>query len=123
MPEAYLQKDRRVNPRVDAIIPIVFRVLDDPKEIRSIRDRGKKEVHHPTLNVSLGGMYIVADQTLEQGNILSFDIPIPGVVKKLNAMAEVVWSNEMGGGIRFLAMKNNDLKTFKAYIDKASLSD
>ncbi len=122
MPEAYLLNERRVDPRFDIKIPIIFKVLDHPKAM-NIHDRGRKEIHHPTLNVSLGGMYIVAGHELEEGNILSFDIAVPGLAKKLKAMAEVVWSNEMGGGIRFLSMKDGDLNAFKTYLARASSDD
>ncbi len=120
MPEAFLLKEKRVHPRITVKIPLVFEVIDDQEEIDSLHNRKKKEVHHPTLNVSLGGMFIMAGQPLKDGNILNLEILIPGSLKKLNLTAEVVWSNEMGGGIQFLTIDKGDMKSLKAYLDKVS---
>lgn len=122
MPEAFLLKEKRVHPRISVKIPLVFRVIDDQEEIKSLQDRKKKEKHHPTLNVSLGGMFIAAGQPLKDGNILSLEILIPGSAKKIKATAEVVWSNDMGGGIQFLTIGEEDMKAFKIYLSRVSSS-
>ncbi len=119
MPDAYLLNEKRVAPRITVKIPITFRVINDRGKIESLRDRDEKGKNSHTLDISLGGMFILAGQTLKGGNILSLVILIPGSKKKLKAFAEVVWTNEMGGGVRFLAMKENDMKSFKAYLDMA----
>ena len=120
MPEAYLLKERRVYPRISLKIPVVFRVLDDQEEIKSVIELRKKEKHGHTMDVSLGGLCIVTDQPLREGSILSLEITIPDLAKALKAMAEVVWSSESGGGIRFLTMDENDMETLKSYLSKAS---
>jgi hypothetical protein len=120
VPEAYLLKERRVYPRISLKIPVVFRVLDDQEEIKSVIELRKKEKHGHTMDVSLGGLCIVTDQPLREGSILSLEITIPDVPKALKAMAEVVWSSESGGGIRFLTMDENDMETLKSYLSKAS---
>ena len=119
MPDGFLLNEKRVNPRITVKIPITFRVINDQKDIENFRGLDKKEKNSHTLDISLGGMFILAGQTLKEGNILSLVILIPGAKKKLKAFAEVVWANEMGGGVRFLAMKEDDMKTFKAYLDRA----
>jgi c-di-GMP-binding flagellar brake protein YcgR len=120
VPEAYLLKERRVYPRISLKIPVVFRVLDDQEEIKSVIELRKKEKHGHTMDVSLGGLCIVTDQPLREGSILSLEITIPDLAKALKAMAEVVWSSESGGGIRFLTMDENDMETLKSYLSKAS---
>jgi hypothetical protein len=122
MPEAYLLKERRVHPRIAVKIPVVFRVLDDQEEINDVFEWGKKVKHRHALDVSLGGMFIATDQPLREGNILSLEISIPDTLNELKAMAEVVWSSETGGGIRFLTMNEEDTKSLKAYLAKASNS-
>ena len=121
-PATYLQKERRVHPRITVKIPIIFRVLDDQEEINNTFEWRKRVKHRHTLDVSLGGMCIMTDQPLPEGSILNLEITIPEAQGKLKAMAEVVWSNETGGGIRFLAMNENDKKSLKDYLAKASSS-
>ncbi len=122
MPEAFLLKEKRVHPRISLKIPLIYRVVDDQEGIDSLQNRKKKEKLHQTLDISLGGMFILAGQALKDGNILSLEILIPGSSKKLNATAEVVWTNEMGGGIRFLTIGEEDMKSFKSFLSKASSS-
>jgi Tfp pilus assembly protein PilZ len=122
MPEAYLLKERRVHPRIAVKIPVIFRVLDDQEEINNTVEWRKNVKNRHTMDISLGGMFIVADQPLREGNILTLEISIPDTPEKLKAMAEVVWSSETGGGIQFLAMNEDDMKSLKSYLDKASSS-
>jgi c-di-GMP-binding flagellar brake protein YcgR len=120
MPEAYLFKERRVYPRIDVKLPVSFWVLEDLEEIKSILDRRKREKQRPSLNVSLGGMCLLTGEVLQNGKILSLEISIPDIPTKLKAMADVVWSNESGGGIRFLTMNEDDLDALKTYLEKAA---
>ncbi len=122
MPEAFLQNenqsDKRVDPRFSVRIPIVYRVLDDPEEIVSLLERNKMEKQAHTLNISLGGLFIASAEALKNKSILSLTISIPDLAEKLKAMTEVVWTNERGGGIRFLAMKEEDMNLFKTYLSR-----
>jgi Tfp pilus assembly protein PilZ len=120
MPEAYLLKERRVHPRLAVEIPIIFRVLDDQEEINNTMEWHNYIKHRHTMDVSLGGMFIAVDQPLREGNILNLEISIPDTPDKLKAMAEVVWSSETGGGIRFLIMSEDDMKSLKTYLDKTA---
>ncbi len=70
--------------------------------------------------MSLGGLGILTNEPLKPGSILKIEILIPDNPSKLNAMTEVVWSNESGGGVQFLAMKDEDVQALKNYLDKAS---
>ena len=122
MTESYLLKERRVHPRISVKIPLVFKVLDDQEEIKNIIEKRQKEINPQAMDVSLGGIFIMSDQPLQEGNILNLEITIPGAPEKLKAIVEVVWANETGGGIQFLAMAEPDVETLKAYLDKASTS-
>jgi hypothetical protein len=122
MTEAYLLKERRVHPRISVKVPVDFRILVDPEEINNTYDWRKSIKHRNTMDVSLGGIFIVTDQPLKERNLLSLEITIPETKEKLSAMAEVVWTSESGGGIQFLAMKEEDMKTLTAYLAKASSS-
>jgi Tfp pilus assembly protein PilZ len=72
------------------------------------------------MDVSLGGLCVMSEQPVQTGNVLRLDISIPDTSKSLKAMAEVVWANDTGGGIRFLAMDEADIETLKSYLSKAA---
>ncbi len=120
MTEAYLLKERRVHPRISVKIPLDFRIIDNREEIKSVLELRKKEKNGKTLDASLGGLCVVTDYPLYEGTILSLEISIPEPPQKTRAMAEVVWANDSGGGIRFLAMEEKDRDALKTYLTKAS---
>src|ERR1019366_351860 len=110
MPEANLFLDKRLHSRVPVKIPVTFRLMDDHKEITNIREMATKVKTGQTMDTSLGGMYIVAETTMKTGDIISLKISIPERTAPTTAFAEVMWSNATGAGIRFLAMKDEDVK-------------
>ncbi len=120
MPEAFLLKERRVHPRISIKIPLHFRIIDDRDEIKSVLELRKKEKDGRTLDASLGGLCIVTDHPIKEGSILKLEIFVPDEPVKIRGMAEVVWCNESGGGIRFLAMDETDREIMKNYLSKAS---
>lgn len=120
MPEANMFVERRVHPRVSVKIPVKYRVIEDQGELATVFERKKKEQTTRTMDVSLGGLYLVADQLLNIGSILRLDISLPEKTSLISAFAEVVWSNETGGGLHFLAMKEEDVESLKGYLSKAS---
>ena len=122
MAEEYLLKEKRVHPRISLKVPVSVRVLSDAEKADGTYDWRKSTKHQNTMDVSLGGIFLVTDQPLKEKDLLSMEISIPGTPEKLGAMAEVVWRNENGGGIQFLAMKEEDMKTLTAYLAKASTS-
>ncbi|HEY5039357.1 MAG TPA: PilZ domain-containing protein [bacterium] len=120
MPEANMFMEKRIHPRHSVKIPIKYRVIEDQKEIETVFERKKKEQTTRTMDVSLGGLYIVADQLLSLGSILRLDISLPNQSSLISAFAEVVWANETGGGLHFLAMKEDDVEILKTYLDKVA---
>jgi c-di-GMP-binding flagellar brake protein YcgR len=120
MPEANMFVEKRIHPRVSVKIPVKYRVIEDQKELETVFERKKREQTTRTMDVSLGGLYIVADQVLNVGSILRLDISLPEKSSMISAFAEVVWANETGGGLHFLAMKEDDVETLKNYLNQAS---
>lgn len=120
MPKAYLQKERRIAPRIIVRVPVAYAVMQTESEIQSAKEEHRKVRHGHTLDVSLGGLFLASDEPLKESWVLVVSIFIPGAENKLSATAEVVWANETGGGVRFLTMREEDMKTLKAYLDKAS---
>src|SRR5579862_7020917 len=119
MPEANMFVEKRVHPRVSVKIPVKYRVIEDQKELETVFERKKKEQTTRTMDVSLGGLYIVADQILNVGSILRLDISLPEKSSLISAFAEVVWANETGGGLHFLAMKEDDVEFLKSYLNNS----
>jgi c-di-GMP-binding flagellar brake protein YcgR len=118
MPDANMFLEKRVHPRVSVKIPVKYRVIEDQKEIETVFERKKREQTSQTMDVSLGGLYLVADQVLNVGSILRLDITLPEISHVISAFAEVVWSNETGGGLHFLAMKEEDVDSLKNYLNQ-----
>src|SRR5579871_4322414 len=116
MPEANMFVEKRIHPRVSVKILVKYRVIEDQKELETVFERKKREQTTRTMDVSLGGLYIVADQVLNIGSILRLDISIPERASLISAFAEVVWANETGGGLHFLAMKEDDAESLKNYL-------
>ena len=120
MPEANMFMEKRIHPRVSIKIPVKYRVIEDQKELETVFERKKREQTTRTMDVSLGGLYIVADQILNIGSILRLDISFPEKSSLISAFAEVVWANETGGGLHFLAMKEDDAESLKTYLVNVS---
>ena len=120
MPKADLFLDKRAHSRIAVRIPISYRLLDDQEEIKNIKELGSKTKNAETMDTSLGGMYIVANQALKSGTLLSLKVSIPERMNPLSAFAEVAWANETGAGIHFLAMKEEDTKLLAEYLKKIS---
>jgi c-di-GMP-binding flagellar brake protein YcgR len=119
MPEANMFMEKRVHPRVSVKIPVKYRVIEDQKEIETVFERKKREQTSQTMDVSLGGLYLVSEQVMNVGSILRLDIAIPDNSRMVSAFAEVVWSNETGGGLHFLAMKEEDVDALKNYLNQS----
>ncbi len=119
MPDANMFMEKRVHPRVSVKIPVKYRVIEDQKEIETVFERKKREQTSQTMDVSLGGLYLVTEQLMNVGSILRLDISIPNQSHMVSAFAEVVWSNETGGGLHFLAMKEEDVDSLKNYLSQS----
>jgi c-di-GMP-binding flagellar brake protein YcgR len=120
LPDANLFMERRVFPRIKVNISVQYRLVKDKREIDAVLEQRKKDGNAHALDLSLGGMHISADQSLKEGDILNFEISLPGLSVTLSAFAEVVWANRDEGGLHFLEMAEEDLRVLKAYLKKAS---
>ena len=120
MPEANLFLEKRAYPRISVKIPVKYRLIEDQNEIKTILERRKSEQTAHTMDVSLGGMYLVTVHSLSVGVLLRIEFMFHGKTKPLTAMAEVVWSNETGAGLRFLTMKEQDTDELKRYLDESA---
>lgn len=116
MPEANISFNKRAYPRVPAHIPVSFLVMKEHKELKDIRELIEKTKTIQSIDASLGGMKFEGNYGLEKGDILTLKLTIPTKAAPLSAFAEVAWINDNGVGIRFLTMKEEDLKSLDLYL-------
>jgi hypothetical protein len=120
--DANLFMEKRVLPRIKVNIPVKYRQVKEKAEVEAIWEQRKRDRNAKAMDLSLGGMHILSEHPLKEGDILNFEINLPGLPETLTAFAEVVWANEAEGGLHFLEMKEVDLHVLKAYLKKASSS-
>ncbi len=120
MDEANLVVEKRANPRVPVKIPVKFHLVDEMAGIQFVIDMSKTLTDTQTLDISLNGLYIVADQKLNPGSILYLEITLPGSTNPLTAFGEVVWSKESGAGLRFVMIENEVLMALEAFLKEPS---
>ncbi len=120
MPEAKMFIERRQHPRVQLAVPVKYRVIDDQKEIANLLERKKRDLQSKTVDLSEGGVYIGAPVILSVGTILRIEINLSDGGSLLSAFAEVVWANDTGAGLRYLAMKEEDAVRLKDHLDKTN---
>jgi c-di-GMP-binding flagellar brake protein YcgR len=120
MPDAKMFLDRRKYPRVQTSVPVRYRVIDDQKEIATLMERRRKDQQSTSVDLSEGGAYIAVTEPVGAGSLIRLEIRVPGLPESLSAFAEVVWANETGCGLRYLAMKDDDAKHMRDFIDKSA---
>ena len=118
MPEANKFIEKRVYPRVAVNIPVKYRIVEDPTNIKTVLERKYGEENSHTMNVSLGGLYVVADHVLDQDSILRMEITLPEISNMITVYAEVEWSNDTGWGLHFEAIREDDLDALKNYLSQ-----
>jgi transcriptional regulator with XRE-family HTH domain len=112
--------EKRAYPRTQVKVPVEYLLVKDDEEFEDGIDWRTKEKRAQTVDMSLGGMYVLADQKLLAGSILRVHFSLPAISKRLNFYAEVVWANELGAGLRFLMLKNEDVKILKEFLSEVS---
>ena len=97
MPGTNIFVEKRAHPRFKFKIPVKYRVIEGQKETNAEPERKIKLQTSQTMDVSLGGVYIIMVQPLNIGSILRVEITLPGISQEISAFSEVVWTNNIGG--------------------------
>ena len=121
MPETDKFIEKRIHPRVPINLPVKYRVIEEQAILTSARDRKSRDQTSYTLNVSLGGLFLVTDQIRDLESILRLEISIPDIHHMITAFSEVVWSNITGAGLHFEAIKEKDLEVLYDFLSQKSL--
>lgn len=110
--------ERRAHPRFQAEFPVKYYFVNDKNEAETIREFGKKDAFALVRDISLGGLQVVVEEPMKVGDILAFEISLPGAALPIIASAEVVWVNDKTGGLHFLIISEEDTATLKAYLKR-----
>jgi hypothetical protein len=111
--------NKRVHPRITLKIPVKYRLIEDQEEIKTVREGPKKGQTSQTMDVSMGGMYLVADQIPSVGSVLWLELTLPKLSRAVSAYAEVIWVNATGGGLHFEVVQEEDFEVLKDYFSQA----
>ncbi|HEY5038995.1 MAG TPA: PilZ domain-containing protein [bacterium] len=120
MPEANIFFEKRADQRISVKIPVKYRLVEELQGIQSILESKKTITNTESLDISLSGTYIVTEQKLDIGTILNIEISIQNTSRTIFSAAEVVWSKESGAGLRFILLKDDDLKALRVFIEETS---
>lgn len=118
MEDAKMFIEKRLSPRYKINFPVKCCFVRDKNEAQTLMELGKKDVNATTRDISLGGMQIELGQSMKTGDVLAFEIPLPGGAHSISACAEVIWTNGNVGGLHFLIIDGDDLMVFKAYLKR-----
>ena len=119
MTNASIMVDKRVHPRISLKIPVKYHLIEDQEKVMTVREGPGNGTTKQTMDMSLDGLYLVADSIPEVGSVLRLEISLPDRSSVIAAYAEVVWSNGAGGGLHFEVIQEEDLETLKNYLSQA----
>jgi hypothetical protein len=119
VPNASIVVNKRVHPRLSLKIPVNYRLIEDLEEIKTVRKGKKNGQASQTMDMSLDGLYLVADSIPKVGSVLWLDIKLPDQSSVIAAYAEVIWSNDSGGGLHFEVIQEENLEILRNYLSQA----
>lgn len=116
--------EKRVHSRLLVKFSISYKILN-AKEAEDRNNQERPEDHRSaeSWDASLGGMYIISEGTLKPGDHLELKVSVPQGEKSLKALADVVWADHSGAGLRFVAMKEDEIKTLESFLNGLSLEE
>lgn len=121
MTEGKMFLEKRVHSRLLVKFPISYKILNAKEaEDRNSQERPEDHRAAESWDASLGGMYIISKESLKSGDHLEIKISMPQGEKSLKSLADVVWVDHSGAGLRFVAMKGEDVKTLESFLNGLS---
>jgi len=120
MAEGKIFLDQRAHSRMLVKLPVTFNILAEKSKGADSREYRENQRNAESWDTSLGGMYLVSGQDLKPGDHLSLKFSLPQSSGPLKVLADVVWADGTGAGLRFVAMKDADIQTLEAFLNKLS---
>jgi len=108
--------EKREHPRHPVKIPVTFRRMDDNAQPRSLKDLPQQIKSAQTLDSSVGGMFVVCEEPLQKGDLVSLKLGLPTGGPPFTAFAEVAWMGPSGAGLKFLAVKEQDVQRLEDFL-------
>jgi hypothetical protein len=108
--------DKRAHDRILVRLPITFKVMDESTQEKEPQDGGKIQRDAQILDASLGGMYIISEEALKPGDHLNLKLFLHPKEDHLKILADVVWVDHSGAGLRFVAMEQEDVNKLESYL-------
>ena len=117
----FLEMGRRYIPDIDRREPRYS------SELPVICSKGAEVVSGVTADMSIGGLYLAADQTMVQDARVEISFTLPGTPRRIRAIARVAWLNHPDGrvkprlpagfGVEFVEINPEDLEVVKQFLE------
>jgi hypothetical protein len=113
--------ERRKDERVSLSLPVRFKVFDLARLEKDVRDQALK-VPAEAQDLSLGGIQVVSEEPLREGDVLELEFEVPGS-GRVRTVAQMAWVREgaegrYSGGVRFIPVYEEDLEKIRVYFQK-----
>jgi hypothetical protein len=116
--ETVISEKRMVHQRVRVKFPVRFREIRDENETEITAEHHDRVKVSYSKNLSEGGMFIVTKEELYFDYLLRLHIFLPSTSIFITTLAPVIWTDQEGAGVSFVAMEPRDMESLKAYIGK-----
>lgn len=108
------QEKRKVQERILAKVPIRYwSVRDEETEILFDRNLDVKVSY--SMNISLGGVFLVTKEELPVESLIRLHLFLPSQ-PFLSTLARVLWTDVQGAGVCFVGMKPKEVESLKEYL-------
>ncbi|GEM_PF-2956656 len=116
--ETFISEKRLVQQRVRVKFPVRFREIRNEKEAEITAEQHDRVKVSYSKNLSERGMFIVTKEELYFDYLLRLHIFLPSTPLFISTLARVIWTDEEGAGVSFVAMEPRDMESLKEYIGK-----
>jgi len=103
-------------------MPVRYRVLDEQINAQNVSEFSQSENVAQTIDTSLGGLCVSQNGQLKAGYLVNLKLSLPGRNEVITAFADVVWVKDLLAGLKFLAVKKQDLDLLTQQIKKVPVA-
>lgn len=115
METASLSFDKRKHPRIQVMMSVKYKVINETDEAATLLEQRKALTLGSSRNFSAEGLFLESEKPLQKGDILKIEVTLPREPKPVRAFSEVVWVSDYGvaegkhgSGIYFMALRDED---------------
>jgi len=112
--DTLFREKRKVQQRILAKVPIRYwSIRDEETEILFERNLDVKVSY--SMNISLGGVFLVTKEELPVESLVRLHLFLP-TVPFISTLARVLWTDVQGAGVCFVGMKTKEVESLKEYL-------